>query len=112
MYKAIILIIFSFPMYSLEVLPHKNINFDEWRFIKDQVMGGKSDGSLSLIKAKDSFEYLSAKGFVSIDGGGFLMFLAPADKHDLIRQNLSRLKEVKINYETHGTDELLRRYSS
>jgi len=45
-------------------------------------------------------------------GGGFLMFLAPANKHDLIRKNLSRLKEVKINYETHGTDELLRRYSS
>lgn len=99
MYKAIIFIIFSFPMCSLEVLPLKNINFEEWRFIKDQVMGGKSDGSLSLIKAKDSFEYLSAKGFVSIDGGGFLMFRKEIDRRDL-------KKFTKVKFKARGNNEM------
>ena len=35
-------------MLSFEILPKKNIDIDAWRFVKDQVMGGKSDGSMAL----------------------------------------------------------------
>ena len=45
-------------------------------------------------------------------GGGFLMFLAPRAKHQMIRESLPFLKEVKINYDLHGVQELLTRYSS
>ena len=67
-------------MLSFEILPKKNIDIDAWRFVKDQVMGGKSDGSMSLEEsANENFDFISAKGNVSTDGGGFLMFRKEID---------------------------------
>ena len=44
--------------------------------IKDQVMGGKSDGFMLLKESvNQDFEYISAEGNVSTDGGGFLLLL-------------------------------------
>ena len=61
-------------MISFEILPKSDVDIDSWRFIKDQVMGGKSDGFMLLKEsANQDFEYISAEGNVSTDGGGFLM---------------------------------------
>ncbi len=79
-------------MLSLEILPSKNIDIDSWRFIKDQVMGGKSDGYMSLEKSKNQdFDFISAKGNVSTDGGGFLMF-----RKEIVEDNLDNFSRVKF----------------
>ena len=79
-------------MFSFEILPKKNIDIDAWRFIKDQVMGGKSDGFMTLKEAtSENFDFISAKGNVSTDGGGFLMFRKEIDTN-----NLSTYSKVKF----------------
>ena len=79
-------------MFSFEILPKKNIDIDDWRFIKDQVMGGKSDGFMTLKEAtSENFDFISAKGNVSTDGGGFLMFRKEIDTN-----NLSTYSKVKF----------------
>ncbi len=84
MLKYFLLIILSLNMLSFEILPKKNIDMDDWRFIKDQVMGGKSDGFMALNKStNENFDFISAKGNVSTDGGGFLMFRKEIDANDL-----------------------------
>ena len=84
MLKYFLLIILSLNMLSFEILPKKNIDMDDWRFIKDQVMGGKSDGFMTLKKStNENFDFISAKGNVSTDGGGFLMFRKEIDANDL-----------------------------
>ena len=84
MLKYFLLIILSLNMLSFEILPKKNIDMDDWRFIKDQVMGGKSDGFMALKKStNENFDFISAKGNVSTDGGGFLMFRKEIDANDL-----------------------------
>jgi D-glycero-alpha-D-manno-heptose-7-phosphate kinase len=35
-------------------------------------------------------------------GGGFLLFVAPADRHDAVRQALAGLEEVRFGYEPRG----------
>jgi hypothetical protein len=78
-------------MLSFEILPDKDIDIDSWRFVKDQVMGGKSDGSMILKESTNqNFDYISAKGNVSTDGGGFLMFRKEINADNL--NNFSKLK--------------------
>jgi hypothetical protein len=78
-------------MLSFEILPDKDIDIDSWRFVKDQVMGGKSDGSMILKESMNqNFDYISAKGNVSTDGGGFLMFRKEINADNL--NNFSKLK--------------------
>jgi D-glycero-alpha-D-manno-heptose-7-phosphate kinase len=36
-------------------------------------------------------------------GGGFLLFLAPVDRHDAVRQALKNLREVAVEPEVHGS---------
>ena len=93
MLKYFLLIFLSLNMFSFEILPKKDIKIDSWRFIKDQVMGGKSDGFMLLKESQNQeFDFISAKGNVSTDGGGFLMFYA-SDKEKL----RSKMKSLKIN---------------
>jgi hypothetical protein len=78
-------------MLSFEILPDKDIDIDSWRFVKDQVMGGKSDGSMILKESMNqNFDYISAKGNVSTDGGGFLMFRKEIDADNL--NDFSKIK--------------------
>jgi hypothetical protein len=78
-------------MLSFEILPDKDIDIDSWRFVKDQVMGGKSDGSMILKESTNqNFDYISAKGNVSTDGGGFLMFRKEIDADNL--NDFSKIK--------------------
>ena len=89
--KYFLLIFLSLNMLSFEILPKKNIDIDAWRFVKDQVMGGKSDGSMSLEEsANENFDFISAKGNVSTDGGGFLMFRKEIDANNF--SDFSRVK--------------------
>ena len=91
MLKYFLLIFLSLNMLSFEILPKKNIDIDAWRFVKDQVMGGKSDGSMSLEEsANENFDFISAKGNVSTDGGGFLMFRKEIDANNF--SDFSRVK--------------------
>ena len=46
-------------MLSFEILPKKNIDIDAWRFVKDQVMGGKSDGYMALIESANELMQLA-----------------------------------------------------
>ncbi len=78
-------------MISFEILPKSDVDIDSWRFIKDQVMGGKSDGFMLLKESlNQDFEYISAEGNVSTDGGGFLMFRTEIDSDNL--DNFSKVK--------------------
>ena len=91
MLRYSLLILLSFNMLSFEILPDKDIDIDSWRFVKDQVMGGKSDGSMILKESKSqNFDYISAKGNVSTDGGGFLMFRKEIDADNL--NDFSKIK--------------------
>ena len=40
-------------------------------------------------------------------GGGFLLFVAPPERHDAIRRALSQLKELPVRYEPNGTKLIL-----
>ena len=92
MVKYCLLTFLSFNMLSFEILPKKDIDIDAWRFIKDQVMGGKSDGSMLLKEfTNQNFDFISAKGNVSTDGGGFLMF-----RKEINANNLSNFSKVKF----------------
>lgn len=91
MLKYFLLILFSLNMFSFEILPKKDIKIDSWRFIKDQVMGGKSDGFMLLKESQNQeFDFISAKGNVSTDGGGFLMFRKEIDNNSL--DNFTKVK--------------------
>lgn len=91
MLRYSLLILLSFNMLSFEILPDKDIDIDSWRFVKDQVMGGKSDGSMILKESMNqNFDYISAKGNVSTDGGGFLMFRKEIDADNL--NDFSKIK--------------------
>jgi len=84
MLKYFLLIFIPLNMLAFEILPKKDIDIDTWRFVKDQVMGGKSDGFMSLKETTDqNFDFISAKGNVSTDGGGFLMFRKEIDTNNL-----------------------------
>ena len=92
MLKFYLLIFLSLNMSSFEILPKRDIDMNSWRFIKDQVMGGKSDGFMSLKTNTDlNFDFISAKGSVSTDGGGFLMF-----RKEIDADNLSDFSKVKF----------------
>ena len=39
--------------------------------------------------------------------GGFLMFLVPEDKKNSVRDSLSELREVKVNFDYNGTHQIL-----
>lgn len=91
MLRYYLLILLSFNMLSFEILPDKDIDIDSWRFVKDQVMGGKSDGSMILKESTNqNFDYISATGNVSTDGGGFLMFRKEIDADNL--NDFSKIK--------------------
>jgi len=91
MLRYSLLILLPFNMLSFEILPDKDIDIDSWRFVKDQVMGGKSDGSMILKESMNqNFDYISAKGNVSTDGGGFLMFRKEIDADNL--NDFSKIK--------------------
>ena len=91
MFKLFLLSFMCLNMLSLDILPEKNIDFNSWRFVKDQIMGGKSDGFLTLNEsANESFDFISAKGNVSTDGGGFLMFRTKIEQRDL--SDFSKIK--------------------
>jgi len=91
MLRYYLLILLSFNMLSFEILPDKDIDIDSWRFVKDKVMGGKSDGSMILKESTgQNFDYISAKGNVSTDGGGFLMFRKEIDVDNL--NDFSKIK--------------------
>jgi len=91
MLRYSLLILLSFNMLSFEILPDKDIDIDSWRFVKDQVMGGKSDGSMILKESTNqNFDYISATGKVSTDGGGFLMFRKEIDADNL--NDFSKIK--------------------
>jgi len=91
MLRYSLLILLSFNMLSFEILPDKDIDIDSWRFVKDQVMGGKSDGSMILKESTNqNFDYISATGNVSTDGGGFLMFRKEIDADNL--NDFSKIK--------------------
>tara|TARA_A100001388_G_C28513095_1_gene377236 strand:- start:153 stop:656 length:504 start_codon:yes stop_codon:yes gene_type:complete len=78
-------------MFSFEILPNKDVDIDSWRFVKDQVMGGKSDGYMLLKESTNQdFDFISAKGTVSTDDGGFLMFRKEIDADNL--NNFSKIK--------------------
>ena len=54
-------------------------------------MGGKSDGFMLLEESQNQeFDFISAKGNVSTDGGGFLMFRKEIDNNSL--DNFSKVK--------------------
>ena len=54
-------------------------------------MGGKSDGFMLLKESQNQeFDFISAKGNVSTDGGGFLMFRKEIDNNSL--DNFSKVK--------------------
>jgi D-glycero-alpha-D-manno-heptose-7-phosphate kinase len=40
-------------------------------------------------------------------GGGFLLFVAPPDRHDNVRRELGRLRELRVQYEPHGARVIL-----
>ena len=91
MLKYFLLIFLSLNMFSFEILPKKDIKIDSWRFIKDQVMAGKSDGFMLLKESQNQeFDFISAKGNVYTDGGGFLMFRKEIDNNSL--DNFSKVK--------------------
>ena len=99
MLRYSLLILLSFNMLSFEILPDKDIDIDSWRFVKDQVMGGKSDGSMILKESMNqNFDYISAKGNVSTDGGGFLMF-----RKEINADNLNNFS--KLNFKARGNNE-------
>tara|TARA_Y100000816_G_scaffold284560_1_gene262897 strand:+ start:1169 stop:1672 length:504 start_codon:yes stop_codon:yes gene_type:complete len=79
-------------MLSFEILPNKDIDIDSWRFVKDQVMGGKSDGYMLLKESTiQDFDFISAKGNVSTDGGGFLMF-----RKEINADNINDFSKIKF----------------
>ena len=85
MLKYFLTVFLSFNMLSFEILPKKNIDIDAWRFVKDQVMGGKSDGYMVLKEStNENFDFISAQGNVSTDGGGFLMFRKEIDANNSV----------------------------
>ena len=99
MTKYLILFLLSLNMQALIILPDKNIDSNSWRFIKDQVMGGKSDGFMTFKKFPNkSFDYISAKGNVSTDGGGFLMF-----RKKITSSELSGF--TKVQFKARGNNE-------
>ena len=99
MLRYYLLILLSFNMLSFEILPDKDIDIDSWRFVKDQVMGGKSDGYMILKESTNqNFDYISAKGNVSTDGGGFLMF-----RKEIDADNLNDFSKIK--FKAHGNNE-------
>ena len=83
----------SISVYSMDIKISKNI----WEFTPDGVMGGKSKGSIQFLNT-EGFDYISFRGNVNTDGGGFLMFRSKIDKKDL--------KEFsKISFLARGNDE-------
>ena len=72
------LLLISISVYSMDVKISKNI----WEFTPDGVMGGKSKGSIQFLNT-EGFDYISFRGNVNTDGGGFLMFRSKIDKKDL-----------------------------
>ena len=87
-----LLIFLSFNMFSFEILPKKDVDIDSWRFVKDQVMGGKSEGYMLLKESTNQdFDFISAKGTVSTDGGGFLMF-----RKEINADNLNDFSKIKF----------------
>ena len=68
----------SISVYSMDIKISKNI----WEFTPDGVMGGKSKGSIQFLNT-EGFDYISFRGNVNTDGGGFLMFRSKIDKKDL-----------------------------
>tara|TARA_B100000214_G_scaffold331850_1_gene273031 strand:+ start:261 stop:764 length:504 start_codon:yes stop_codon:yes gene_type:complete len=79
-------------MFSFEILPKKDVDIDSWRFVKDQVMGGKSEGYMLLKESTNQdFDFISAKGTVSTDGGGFLMF-----RKEINADNLNDFSKIKF----------------
>ena len=79
-------------MFSFEILPNKDVDIDSWRFVKDQVMGGKSEGYMLLKESTNQdFDFISAKGTVSTDGGGFLMF-----RKEINADNLNDFSKIKF----------------
>ena len=85
-------IFLSFNMFSFEILPNKDVDIDSWRFVKDQVMGGKSEGYMLLKESTNQdFDFISAKGTVSTDGGGFLMF-----RKEINADNLNDFSKIKF----------------
>ncbi len=92
MLRCWLLIFLSFNMLSFEILPNKDIDIDSWRFVKDQVMGGKSDGYMLLKESTiQDFDFISAKGNVSTDGGGFLMF-----RKEINADNINDFSKIKF----------------
>ena len=73
-----LLLFFSISIYSLDIKISKN----NWEFTPDGVMGGKSKGSIKFLNEEGS-DYISFRGNVNTDGGGFLMFRTRVDKKDL-----------------------------
>ena len=79
-------------MFTFEILPKKDVDIDSWRFVKDQVMGGKSEGYMLLKESTNQdFDFISAKGTVSTDGGGFLMF-----RKEINADNLNDFSKIKF----------------
>ena len=72
------LLLISISAYSMDIKISKNI----WEFTPDGVMGGKSKGSIQFLNT-EGFDYISFRGNVNTDGGGFLMFRSKIDKKDL-----------------------------
>ena len=92
MFRYWLLIFLSFNMFSFEILPNKDVDIDSWRFVKDQVMGGKSEGYMLLKESTNQdFDFISAKGTVSTDGGGFLMF-----RKEINADNLNDFSKIKF----------------
>lgn len=84
-------LITTFPMYEFG----KNKAGQDWYAVNDGVMGGRSDGTLTLKK-----DCLHFEGEVSLENnGGFASFRCPYGKF-----NLSNYKSVQIRYKSTGFD--------
>lgn len=70
---------------------------------KKQIMDGISNGLID--QAYDAAIRAGAEGgkLLGAGGGGFLMFLAPAERHDCIRMALRPMRETPFRFVPHGS---------
>ena len=61
--------------------------------------------SSDLISHSERFERARAEGgkLLGAGGGGFLMFMAPPERHDAVRAALGGLRETPFGFASHGS---------
>jgi D-glycero-alpha-D-manno-heptose-7-phosphate kinase len=74
-----------------------------WR-LKKSLAGGVSNGLID--QAYEAALGAGAEGgkLLGAGGGGFLMFLAPPERHEAVRTALGRLRETPFRFAAHGSN--------